>query len=122
MGSISPQKRNGTVVGYSVYLGVDAEGRRQRKFFARLADAEKLVRVHSADPRPVGELLDRKAEILFCLEQLRPLGVTLPDVVVATPVTVMMVPMSGAPRPTPATEVRKVSGPRMRGIKLSYAK
>jgi integrase len=81
VGSISPQKRNGTVVGYSVYLGVDAEGRRQRKFFARLEDAEKLVRVHSADPRPVGELFDRKAEILFCLEQLRPLNVTLPDVV-----------------------------------------
>jgi integrase len=81
VGSISPQKRNGTVVGYSVYLGVDAEGRRQRKFFAQLADAEKLVRIHSADPRPVGELLDRKAEILFCLEQLRPLAVSLPDVV-----------------------------------------
>lgn len=26
-------------------------------------------------------MLDRKAEILFCLEQLRPLGVALPDVV-----------------------------------------
>jgi len=78
---ISPQKRNGKVVGYSVYLGVDVKGRKQRRFFTQIADAEKFVQVHGVDPRPVGELLDRKAEILFCLEKLRPLNVSLPDVV-----------------------------------------
>jgi hypothetical protein len=30
------------VVGYSVYLGVDAEGRKRRKFFARLNHAETM--------------------------------------------------------------------------------
>jgi hypothetical protein len=82
VGKISPQKRNGKVVGYSVYLGVDGTGRRQRRYFTRLPDAEKFVCVHAIDPRPVGELFDRKAEILFCLERLRPMSVTLPDVVV----------------------------------------
>ena len=81
MGKISPQKRHGRLVGYSVYAGVDELGRKQRRFFTQLETAQRFVRVHSADPRPVGELLDRKAEILFCLERLRPLNVSLPDVV-----------------------------------------
>ena len=81
MGRISKQRRNGKVVGYSVYLGTNHEGRRLRRFVTRLSTAEKLVRVQSIDPRPVGELLDRKAELLYCLEQIRPLRVTLPEVI-----------------------------------------
>lgn len=81
MGHISTQRRKGTVVGYSVYLGVDPEGRKQRRFFTDYSAAEKFIRVQHADPRPVGELLDRKAELLYCLEQLRPLRVGLTDVV-----------------------------------------
>jgi site-specific recombinase XerD len=69
------------VVGYSVYLGVDHHGQKQRRFFTHLPDAEKCLRVQNTDPRPVGELLERKAELLYCLEQLRPLRVSLPDVV-----------------------------------------
>lgn len=81
MGQISPQKRNGRVVGYSVYLGVDHHGRRQRKFFTQIETAEKFVRLQHAERQPVTELLDRKAELMFCIEQIRPLGVTLPEVV-----------------------------------------
>ena len=81
MGHISTQKRNGKVVGYSVYLGVNHKGQRERRFFPNLESAEKFVRVQSADPRPVGELLDRKAELLFALEQIRPFQVTLPEVI-----------------------------------------
>lgn len=81
MGHISTQKRNGKVVGYSVYVGVSHDGRRQRRFFPKLETAEKFVRVQSADPRPVGELFDRKAELLFALEQIRPFRVTLPEVI-----------------------------------------
>ena len=81
MGQIYPQKRNGKVVGYSVYLGVKHDGQRQRRFFTTMETAEKFVRVQSADPRPVGELLDRKAELLYALEQIRPLNVSLPEVI-----------------------------------------
>lgn len=81
MGKISPQKRDGKVVGYSVYLGVSHDGRRQRRFFAELATAEKFIRVQTADPRPVGELLNRKAELLYALEQIRDYRVSLPEVI-----------------------------------------
>ncbi len=81
MAKISPQKRNGKVVGYSVYLGTIGNKRRQRKFVTELADAEKLVQAHESDPRPVGELLNRKAELLYALEQIRHLRVKLPEVV-----------------------------------------
>ena len=78
---ISEQRKQGTVVGYSVYLGVDHHGQKQRRFFKLRTDAEKCLSVQSSDHRPVGELFDRKAELLYCLEQLRPLRVGLTDVV-----------------------------------------
>ena len=81
MGQISTQKRNGIVVGYSVYLGVNAEGRKQRRFFKHLPDAEKCVVSHNKNPLLVGELLDRKTEILYCLERLRTVGASLREVV-----------------------------------------
>lgn len=81
MGKIYPQKRNGQVVGYSVYVGVSPDGRRERRFFTKLESAENLVRVQTPDPRPVAELFDRKAEMLYAFEQLRSLRVTLPEVV-----------------------------------------
>jgi len=81
VGQISTQKRNGIAVGYSVYLGVDADGRKQRRFFKQLPDAEKCVRSHNKNPLAVGELLDRKTEILYCLERLREVNVPLMEVV-----------------------------------------
>jgi integrase len=46
-----------------------------------LVDAEKLVESHNADARPLGELFERKAELLCAIEQIRSLRVTLPEVV-----------------------------------------
>lgn len=56
MGQISEQKRNGTVVGYSLYLGVDGEGRKQRRFFRHRSDAEKFLTERNQTSLPVGEL------------------------------------------------------------------
>jgi len=81
VGQISPQRKNGRVVGYSVYLGVDREGRRQRRFFRELKDGETFLSKRNQTPLPVGELWDRKAEILYNLERLRPLGTNLTDAV-----------------------------------------
>jgi hypothetical protein len=81
VGKIYPQKRNGQVVGYSVVVGVGADGRRERRFFTQLESAENFVRVQTTDSRPVAELFNRKAELRYALEQLRPLRVNLPGVV-----------------------------------------
>ena len=81
VGKIYPQKRNGKVVGYSVVVGVGSDGRRERRFFTQLESAENFVRVQTTDSRPVAELFNRKAELLYALEQIRPLRVTLPEVV-----------------------------------------
>ena len=81
MGQISPQKRNGVVVGYSVYLGVDENGRRVRRFFAERLHGERFLAERNATPIPIGELWDRKAEILYNLERLRPMGTSLTDAV-----------------------------------------
>ena len=79
--SISAQKRYGRVVGYSVYLGTQGELRRQRRFFVHRDDAERFVAKHTATPIPIGELWERKAEILYALERLRPFGTNLTDAV-----------------------------------------
>jgi len=81
VGSISPQKRNGQIVGYSVYLGVDGEGRRQRRFFRGLKDGERFWDERNKTPLPVGELWDRRTEILYNLERLRRMKTSLTDVV-----------------------------------------
>jgi integrase len=81
MGQIFPQKRNGTVVGYSVYLGVDPHGQKQRRFFRDRPDAEKFLTEFHQDPPSVVELLSRKSELMFCLERVRQVGTTLNDVV-----------------------------------------
>jgi len=81
VGHISTQRRNGTVVGYSVYLGVNHEGRKERRFFKHLPDAEIYQRTHNANPLLFGELLERKTELLYCLERLKSMRVTLVEVV-----------------------------------------
>ena len=69
MGQISIQKRNGAIVGYSVYLGVDSEGQKLRRFFKRLPDAEKFVNGRKTTPLPVGELLDTVKTVVGCEPQ-----------------------------------------------------
>ena len=81
MPSISAQKRNGNIVGYSVYLGTEGDQRRQRRFFVQRSDAEKFVAQRTSTPIPIGELWERKAEILYNLERLRPIGTNLTDAV-----------------------------------------
>ena len=81
MGQISEQKRNETVVGYSLYLGVDGEGRKQRRFFRHRSDAEKFLSQRNQTPLPIGELWERRTEILYNLDRLRVLPTSLTDVV-----------------------------------------
>jgi site-specific recombinase XerD len=69
------------VVGYVVHLGIGPDGRRIRRFFPRHGDAEKFLRSQPTDPKSIGELIDRKAELLYALEQIRPHHVTLPEVI-----------------------------------------
>ncbi|MDA4132282.1 MAG: hypothetical protein OK454_04050, partial [Thaumarchaeota archaeon] len=57
------------------------DGQKQRRFFKHLADAETFQRTHDANPEPVGQLLERKTELLYCLERLKPTGITLVEVV-----------------------------------------
>jgi integrase len=79
--SISPQKRNGIVVGYSVYLGKQGDQLRKRRFFVNRSDAEKFVEERNQTPLPIGELWERRTEILFNLERLRSVKSSLTDVV-----------------------------------------
>lgn len=79
--SISPQKRNGIVVGYSVHLGTEGAVRRQRRFFRHRLDAEKFIEKRNSSPLPIGELWERRAEILYDLERLRTEKTSLTDVV-----------------------------------------
>ena len=75
------QRRNGAVVGYSVYLGVDGEGRKLRRFFHDRTEANRYLGERDKTPLPIGELWDRRAEILYNLERLRPANTNLTDVV-----------------------------------------
>ena len=59
------------MVGYSVYLGVDQEGRKKRRFFKDLSDAETFQGTRIANPESVGQLLERKTELLYSLERLK---------------------------------------------------
>lgn len=81
VGSISEQKRNGRVVGYSLYLGRVGETRRQRRFFRHRSDAEKFLADVTQTSLPVGELWDRRTEILYNLDRLRNVPTSLTDVV-----------------------------------------
>ena len=81
MPSISPQRRHGKIVGYSVYLGSVGNERRARRFFPQRRAAERFLAQQTTTPVPVGELWERKAELLYAMERLRPLGTNLADVV-----------------------------------------
>ncbi len=64
-----------------MYLGTEGNQRRQRRFFVHRSDAEKFVSQRTTTPVPIGELWERKSEILYSLERLRPIGTNLADVV-----------------------------------------
>jgi integrase len=69
------------VVGYSVYLGRQGDQPRQRRFFVDRSEAEKFIQEQDTTPIPLGELWERKAEILYNLERLRVVKSSLTDVV-----------------------------------------
>lgn len=69
------------MVGYSVYLGKEGDQLRQRRFFVNRSEAEKFVEERNTTPLPIGELWDRRTEILFNLERLRSVKSSLTDVV-----------------------------------------
>lgn len=52
--SISPQKRHGKIVGYSVYLGSVGNERRVRRFFPQRRAAERFLAQQTTTPVPVG--------------------------------------------------------------------
>ena len=79
--SLSAQKRQGRVVGYSVYYGTEGDQPRQRKFFVRRSDAEKFIAGRTQSPVPVGELWEKRMEILYNLDRLRSVETTLTDAV-----------------------------------------
>jgi integrase len=81
VGHISVIRRKGEIHGYSVYLGLDGAGKRRRKFFTKREDAEKHVHVDGLQPVSVEELWERKTELVYNLERLRPFGISLTDVV-----------------------------------------
>jgi len=69
------------VVGYSVYLGKQGDQRRRRRFFVNRSDAETFLRERNQTPLPIGELWDRRTEILFNLDRLRNVKSSLTDVI-----------------------------------------
>lgn len=82
VGKISTQRRKGEVVGYSVYLGVDADGAKRRRFFADREAAEGFVAEREQSPLPFGELWERRMELLYTLDRMvritsRPSGFAL---------------------------------------------
>ena len=76
---LSPVHRNGSVIGFVADIGRGLDGRRRCRFFREQADAERFLTEHvrtSSDP-PRG----RHHEVLFCLERLDQIGISLHEVV-----------------------------------------
>ena len=79
MAKIHEVRRGGVIIGYSVDLGVQPNGKRERRFHRKKEDAEKFSASYAADPTPIGVLLDRKIEILHCYNRLREVGSTFTE-------------------------------------------
>lgn len=60
-------------------LGVQKNGKRERRFFKREADATSFANSYKGDQTPLGVLFDRKSEILSCYERLREVDATFTD-------------------------------------------
>lgn len=76
---LSPVHRHGSVIGFVADIGRGLDGRRRRRFFREQADAERFLTEHvrtSSDP-----LHGRRHEVLFCLERLDQIGISLHEVV-----------------------------------------
>ena len=79
IGHISPFKRNGEVIGWVTVLGRAEDGQRRRRFFKEKDQAEQFLDEHvrlSVDP-----LHGRRHEVMFSLERVDRVGVSLNEVV-----------------------------------------
>ena len=77
--SITPFKRHGEVIGYVTNLGLGEDGKRRRRFFKQRDQAEQFINEHirtTIDP-----LHGRRNEVLFSLERVDRIGVSLNEVV-----------------------------------------
>lgn len=74
MARIHIVRRKGEQIGFSVDLGLQRDGKRERRFFKTWDDAQKFSESYKGDPSPTGILFERKNEILHCYERLRDVG------------------------------------------------
>jgi hypothetical protein len=76
---ITPFKRNGEVIGFVANLGLGGDGKRRRQFFKQREQAEQFLNEHArttTDP-----LHGRRHEVMFSLERVDRVGVSLNEVV-----------------------------------------
>lgn len=81
MSKIYPENRNGTTIGYIADLGRQPNGKRLKRFFKTIPEAETFINSHNKEPIDSGLLFDRKNEILHTLERCQEMGVSLSDLV-----------------------------------------
>jgi hypothetical protein len=68
-------------MSYSVYPGLDGNGKLQRRFFRQQTDAERFLVEQNKTSLPLDEIFDRKSEIIYNLERLNGVNGSLTDVV-----------------------------------------
>jgi hypothetical protein len=76
---LTPFKRNGVVIGYVTNFGLGGDGKRRRRFFKDRDQAEQFLNEHARttfDP-----LHGRRNEVMFSLERVDRIGVSLHEVV-----------------------------------------
>jgi integrase len=81
MATISTLTRGGKVIGFQSNLGRDPHGKARRKFHRSLKEAQAFVEAESSGDLGTGELYQRRAEIMFCLQQLRKVNANLNEAV-----------------------------------------
>lgn len=81
MAKVYPEKRQGNVIGYVADLGKQPNGKRLKKFFKTVAEAEVFIGSHKKEPLDAGFLHDHKNEFLHSYERCKEMGVSLNDVV-----------------------------------------
>jgi integrase len=81
MASITPEVRNGKLIGYRSSLGRGPNGKDRRRFHKTYPEAEAYVESERAGDLGTGELYQRRVEILFNLQQLRKVNANLNEAV-----------------------------------------
>jgi site-specific recombinase XerD len=79
MSSIRLFKKDDPSKGYLVDFGLKPDGKRDRRLFKTLADAERVVAEHTKEPFPTGALFDNRLEFLHCFQRLSAVGATIQE-------------------------------------------